>query len=94
MPKPPIHARTLLWETLEDGTIHILDWNLVTTSLGTMVEARTINRSSIGDTQNEDLVDSGYTSIQKMSSQDLYRLYGFVGSQWPHYRGNDPGPLD
>ncbi len=89
MPSAPILTRTLLWEALSDGTIHQLDWNLVTTSLGTMVEPRSLVRQS--DFKNEDFVDSGYSGMRKLQSDTMYTQIGFAGSQWPHYRANDPG---
>jgi hypothetical protein len=95
MPSAPITGRTLLWEFLPDGTtIHQLDWNLVETSLGTMVEPRIMNRGIFDDIKNEDLSENGYTAILKLSSKDLYTTYNFIGTQWPHFRAGDPGPFD
>jgi len=89
MPSAPILTRTLLWEALSDGTIHQLDWNLVTTSLGQMVEPRSLVRQA--PVQNEDFLDSGYSGMRKLQSDVMYTQIGFAGSQWPHYRANDPG---
>lgn len=93
MPSAPILARTLLWETLSDGTVHQLDWNLVETNLGTMVEPRIMSRRSQDDMRHENLSDAGYTGIAKMSTADLYANYHFFGVQWPIFRGDDLWPL-
>lgn len=94
MPKAPAISRTLLWERLSDGTIHVSDWCLVTTSLGVMVEPRVLTRQT-GDIKNEDLFDSSYTDLQAMPAlpSGNYALdqLAFSGSQWPHYRAADPG---
>ena len=95
MPSAPILGRTLLYEYLPDGvTYHQLDWNIVETSLGSMVEPRVMNRNLAEmDIQNEDLFQGGYTAILKLSSDDLFTQYGVLGSQWPHFRGSDQGPF-
>lgn len=92
MPSAPILTRTLLWETLSDGTIHVLDWQLVQTSLGQMIEPRTLVRP-IGDVKDEDLFESGFTDMRKVQSDAMWGLFNFAGSQWAHYRANDPGVL-
>lgn len=92
MPSAPITARTLLWEALPDGTIVLLDWQLVETSLGTMAELRCVNRSD-GNSRDEDLLENGYTQLMKMSASTLYATYNVGGRQWPHYRVEEPGPL-
>jgi hypothetical protein len=90
MPSAPILTRTLLWERLGDGSIHVLDWNLVNTSLGLMVEPRVMLRES-GAIKDEDLAESGYSDMTVLQSDNFFATYGFAGSQWPHYRANDPG---
>jgi len=90
MPSAPILTRTLLWERLSDGSIHLLDWNLVNTSLGVMVEPRVLLRDS-GAIKDEDLFESGYTDMMVLQSDSFFATYWFSGSQWPHYRANDPG---
>lgn len=93
MPSAPIIARTLLWERLSDGTLHIFDWCVVTTSLGDMIEPRVLTRQT-GDIRNEDLFDSSYTGISVLPAVPTgnYALdQCTVSSQWPHYRASDPG---
>lgn len=89
MPRAPITSRTLLFEKLADGTLHQLDVCLVQTSLGQMVELRSILRP-FGDIKDEDFVDSSYTQSVVMQSSDLFSKTNFGGCQWPHYRTNDP----
>lgn len=96
MPKTPITSRTLLYETLEDGTSHLLDFCLVTTSVGTMVEWRNIARRPGDEIKNEDVVDSSFTNFQLVREGQATGNYAldqllFNGSQWPHYRTSDPG---
>lgn len=98
MPSAPITARTLFWELLADGsTIALLDWCLVTTSLGDMVEARTISKSTgSGNMVNENVFESGFSSVQSLrvptGNYALDQLT--VSSQWPRYRTTEPGGLD
>jgi len=97
MPSAPITARTLYSELLNDGvTRQLLDWCVVTTSLGDMVEPRVVTKQS-GDMKNEDLVDSGYSTITTLPRLPTghYALdEASVSSQWPHYRATEPGGLD
>lgn len=95
MPNAPLTARVLLWQQLDNGEYQVVDWYLVTTSLGDMVESRTVVRLG-DDIQNEDLRDSAYTAIQKIAplptgNYALDQLAYGAGSQWPHYRASDPG---
>ena len=90
MPSIPITSRTLIYERLEDGTLHLHDWNLVQTSLGAMVESRTMIRGIGGDQKDEELPESAYTDMRAITVAVLLSDYGFAGSQWPHYRANDP----
>ena len=95
MPKAPVTTRTLVWERLEDGTIHLLDWCLVNTSLGMMVESRCITKQT-GDIRDEDLFDSSFTDMAVIppapSGNYAFDQVAFYnGAQWPHYRATDPG---
>lgn len=95
MPKAPILTRTLVYATLSDGTLHLLDWCLVSTvNLGTMVEPRLMTRPK-GDIVDEDQFDSGYTQIMAVpvapSGNYAFDQLAFSGAQWPHYRAYDPG---
>lgn len=93
MPKTPITSRTLLYKRLSDSTIRILDWTIVTVSLGVMVESRCITRQS-GAIQNEDLLDSSCSDVQPVAALPTgnYALdqLAYASAQWPHYRDDDP----
>jgi hypothetical protein len=97
MPKPPLVSRSLLYELLTDGTIHQLDFCLVThQTLGQMVEWRSITKRPGDDIKDEDLFDSNFTDILRVSAATPTGNYALDqllerGSQWPHYRANDPG---
>lgn len=95
MPSAPVTARTLIYYVMEDGTIIQHDWNLIETSLGTMVEPRVVNRAIPGfsDIHNEDSMENGYTAVQKLSVDALLNSYGVSGVQWPHFRTNDPATV-
>jgi hypothetical protein len=97
MPKAPFTARSLLYELLDDGTFHQLDFCLVThETLGQMVEWRPITRRPGDDIQNEDIFDTSFTDIVRVSERTPTGNYALDqlllnGSQWPHYRSDDPG---
>lgn len=96
MPKLPITSRTLLYEVLDDGTFHLLDFTLVTTGMGTMVEFRNIARRPGESITNEDVVESSFTNLQLVRAGQATGNYAldqllFNGSQWPHFRATDPG---
>lgn len=94
MPKAPVLSRTLLWQTLSDGTVHLVDWCLVSTSLGLMVEPRLVDRPTGSGIQDEDWTDSSYSGISMLpaSPSGHYALDQLTqGAQWPHYRATDPG---
>lgn len=97
MPKVPLVARSLLYELLEDGTLHVLDFSLVThQTLGQMVEWRCTTKRPGDDIKNEDIFDSSFSDILRVSAATPTGNYALDqlllnGSQWPHYRQNDPG---
>ena len=80
--KAPIQSRTLLLQRLRDGSLMLLDYNLVSTSLGLMLEPRTVNRSS-GNMQNEDVYDSSYTDIRILDHAGIAEVPGITNFQWP-----------
>ena len=80
MPKLPILRRTRFFERLSDGTFRDLDWQLVDTTLGSMLEPRTL----IMDTaalQALDVYDSGVTERVLNPGGALFTLTS--GEQWP-----------
>ena len=77
----PILTRTLLYERLRDGSFALLDFCLVNTTLGTMIEPRPLIKAS-GKMVNEDVYDSAFTDIQE-ATPSLVNAVQFSGSQWP-----------
>lgn len=94
MPKTPVTSRTLFWETLSDGSLVLLDWHQVSTSLGLMIEPRTILRP-MGEYRDEDLFDSSFSDLQRTPAIPTgnYALDQAIhsGRLWPHQRADDPG---
>ena len=84
MPKGPILNREVFYDTLGDGTLRFLDWNLVSTELGAMIEPRSL---SVLPANNKvvqvDVVDSSFTRFSPMNEDAFYRLTGFSGRQVP-----------
>jgi hypothetical protein len=78
----PILNRTLLYERLRDGTIHLLDFQIVGTSLGTMIEPRCLTRQT-GAVANSDPYENGYDDIREVNKDSMFSSLGFGGSQWP-----------
>lgn len=82
MPKTPILSRDLLYDTLRDGSIRLLDWCLVNTSLGGMVEPRQLNFNG-GSVGTIDALDASYTRLTPMKDDQLNALLGTSGRQLP-----------
>lgn len=81
MPKAPILTRTLLYDRLRDGSIMFLDWCFVGTSLGMMVEARTVLRN--GFSVNEDPYDTNATDLLPFSRDQLFSTVNSGGDLMP-----------
>jgi hypothetical protein len=79
----PILSRTMLFARLRDGTLRHLDFNLVGTSLGAMLEPRTLIRAN-GAMVNEDVYDSNFTDFQILDGAGEALLVPCgLSSQWP-----------
>jgi hypothetical protein len=84
MPKNPILNREAFYETLVDGTIRLLDFCLVNTSLGAMVEPRATNLLSLGQgIAAVSVYDASISKLSPMQSDEFYKLTGFSGRQIP-----------
>jgi len=79
----PITSRTLLFERLRDGSFRILDYTVVGTSLGTMLEPRTLIRAN-GAMTNEDVYGSSFTGWEILDGASVgqYKASG-LSEQWP-----------
>lgn len=84
--KAPILRRTLLYERLRDGSFRLLDFAIVNTSLGAMIEPRTLFRPG-GGMVNEDVYDSSFTDLLEATPGVLASV-GFGGEQWPKQFNN------
>jgi hypothetical protein len=83
MPKAPILDRECFYEILRDGTTRDLDWNLVNTSLGAMLEARTLVTIG-GPVQQWDPYDMSVNRRTPMSTEMFASLMqGSGGDLWP-----------
>lgn len=82
MPKTPILTRTLLMKRLRDGSFRLLDQNLVNTTLGAMLEPRTLVRET-GNLQNEDVQDSAFTDFLFVDDKDIACVPGLNSELWP-----------
>ncbi len=80
--KAPILSRTLCLARLRDGTLRLLDFQLVTTSLGGMIEPRPVSRAC-GSSMNEDPYDSAYTDIVVLDGAGIAAVPGIDDVQWP-----------
>ena len=80
--KAPILSRTLLYAPLRDGSLRLLDFTLVGTSLGAMLESRSLVRDGTAVT-NEDVYDGSFTDI-KLADGAMVAQLGLQGlEQWP-----------
>ena len=84
MPKAPILSRECFFDRLRDGSYRDLDWNLVNTSLGGMVEPRAlVGGHGNGRQTNVDLKDASFTDRRELDEDTLFRLLGTAGHQLP-----------
>lgn len=88
MPKAPILSRTQLFDTLPSRsgnrramTFYNLDWCLVNTSLGAMLEARPAIRT--GFAANEDPYDTDFNDRLPMARTQLYATFNSGGDLVP-----------
>lgn len=82
MPKAPILYREAFYETLADGSIRMLDFNLVNTELGAMIEPRSVSLvNTTGSITTMDVYDASINKLSPMKEDEFYRLTGFSGRQ-------------
>lgn len=79
--KEPILTRSLLYEQLRDGSLRMLDFALVGTSLGAMLEPRSLIRPG-GAIVNEDPYDTSFTDIKFVDGTQIAALQ-LQSEQWP-----------
>lgn len=82
MPKAPILARESFFYRLRDGTFRWLDWNIVNTSIGAMIEARPVGMfGEHSSSANVDPYESSFNTVRELSPEEFTRLTGHGGSQ-------------
>ena len=83
MPKAPILNRELFYTRLRDGSYRDLDWQLVNTSLGAMVEPRQIVGIDRQKVVQRDVYDSSFTRRTEFNEDQFFSLMGTAGQQVP-----------
>jgi hypothetical protein len=85
MPKSPILSREVFFDKLSDGTLRLLDWSIVNTSLGIMVESRNhmICGSGMNPVTNVDMVDASWNKISQVDEGMFFDLFNTSGYQYP-----------
>lgn len=83
MPRTPILNREGYYKTLTDGTIVDLDWNVVNTSLGAMLEPRQVTAGLGMDGAAIDAVDAGYSRRLEYDEDLLVAQFNTGGRQLP-----------
>jgi|LAHU01.1.fsa_nt_gb hypothetical protein len=83
MPRSPIINREIFYDTNKDGSIRFLDFALVNTELGAMVEMLS-KVTGLGDSiAAVDLIDAGATRVSPMDEDQFYSRMGTYGHQFP-----------
>jgi hypothetical protein len=95
MPKSPILSREIFYDQLGDGTFRILDWCLVSTELGGMIESRHPTLAGHGTTPvaNTDVVDCSFTKISQMNEDKFFTLFNTAGWQIPKDFSYETAPI-
>lgn len=84
MPKRPILERSVFYDVLSDATLMFLDFNVVETELGTMVEGAGFE-GGYGTLKvtDQDVFDASITRIVRMDRNIFTVQYGSGGNQIP-----------
>ena len=84
MPKAPILNRECFYDTLGDGTLRFLDFCLVNTELGAMVEPRSLLGAQFSQgLAHVDLRDASFNKMSAMKEDEFYQLTNHSGRQIP-----------
>lgn len=80
----PVLTRTACFRKLRDGSIQHMDFNLVATTLGGMIEPRTLYRDGSA-IKNDDVYDSNYTDMRVLDETEIafYWNTPLSAVQWP-----------
>jgi hypothetical protein len=80
--KAPILSRELLFDTLRDGSKRLLDWNLVNTELGAMLEPRNV-LPAMAPMTAIDAYDASFTRFVEFDEDLLVATFNVSGRQLP-----------
>lgn len=84
MPRAPILSRELFYDQNPDGSYRLLDFCLVNTSLGAMIEPRNLIAVNGGKVRAVDAFGAdSFTKISEMNEDTFYRTFNFNGRQVP-----------
>ncbi len=83
MPRAPILSRELLYTTNPDGSFRLLDWCLVNTSIGAMIEPRNLQTFNGGNVRGLNVYEAGITAIKPFNEDEFYAKTRFSGRQVP-----------
>lgn len=76
--RSPVLSREMFYGKLPDGSFYLLDWNLINTELGAMVEPRQIVGFDDGQIAPE--IANTELSFNKISQIDENTFYDLMGS--------------
>lgn len=82
MPKGPVLYREHFYTRLRDGSFLSLDWNVVNTTLGGMVEPRQLMYGNRKITQ-VDVTEISFNKVSEIDGNQFWRLYNTGGNQLP-----------
>lgn len=84
MPKAPILSRECFYDRLRDGSFRDLDWNLVNTSLGAMLEPRQLSIGHRnGRLPNVDAKDASFNRRTEFDEDRFFTTFNHAGYQLP-----------
>jgi hypothetical protein len=85
MPKTPILSREQFYDVLGDGTFRTLDWCLVSTELGAMIESRPSCMMGFGinPMTNVDMIDFSFNKVSYFDEGKFFDKFNTSGYAFP-----------
>jgi hypothetical protein len=83
MPLNPIRSRELFYDALPDGTLVMLPWALVNTSLGGMIEPVPMSLIGRDKITNVNLQEIGFNRITQFDEDKFFSTFQTGGPQYP-----------
>lgn len=82
--KAPILARDRMYGRMRrTGDLYPLDWNIVNTELGAMMEPRQILGADANKIVNLDIEDNSFNRITEVNEDEMVNLFNHSGRQIP-----------